>query len=57
MGILFNDPDLDFADIYWYICLSNIICRSLQRNEGLISIDKEFNIFSCYVEIHRNGCL
>ena len=55
MGVVFNDPDLDDSDIYWYRILTCVIHDSLKENEGLISIDEKLGIYSCYVELHRNG--
>ena len=62
MGVLFNDPDLDLEDIYWFNALALAIEESLEKNEGLISIEsikqldsteKELKTYSCYVELHR----
>ena len=55
MGVIFNDPDLELYDIYWYLALANQMEISLARNEGLITIDRKLNTKSCYVELHRNG--
>ena len=55
MGVWFDDPDVEMDDIYWYNNLAHQIRRSLIENEGLISIDQEYNTKSCYVELHRNG--
>ena len=55
MGVFFNDPDVDLDDIFWYHQLTVAIFLSLERNEGLISIDEELNTRSCYVELHRKG--
>ena len=55
MGVIFNDPDLELDDIYWYRVLAEEIGNSLTRGEGLISIDKQLKTNSCYVELHRNG--
>ena len=63
MGVLFNDPDVDLEDIYWYNALALAMSQSLDKNEGLISIEsikrldstEELKTYSCYVELHRNG--
>ena len=66
MGVLFNDPDVDMEDIYWYNALAFAIGESLAKNEGLITIEsikqfdsteKELKTYSCYVELHRNGSI
>ena len=55
MGVLFNDPDVDLDDIFWFNALAVAIIESLRRKEGLISIDEELKTYSCYVELHRKG--
>ena len=55
MGVVFNDPDLELYDVYWYITLAQLMEKSLARNEGLITIDRKLNTKSCYVELHRDG--
>ena len=55
MGVWFDDPDVEMDDIYWYSILANEIRISWIKNEGLISIDQEYNTKSCYVELHSNG--
>ena len=55
MGVWFDDPDIEMDDIYWFNILALEIRESLRRNEGLISIEQEYNTKSCYVELHRNG--
>ena len=63
MGVLFNDPDVDWDDIYWYNTLAEAMENSLYHQEGLISVetiklhnsDKEIKTYSCYAELHRNG--
>ena len=55
MGAIFNDPDFQLYDIYWYLVLAEQMNASLVRNEGLITVDRESNTTSCYVELHRNG--
>ena len=55
MGVIFNDPDLEVTDVYWYYNLAELMEDSLDRKEGLITVDRELNTKSCYVELHRNG--
>ena len=55
MGVIFNDPDIELYDIYWYIALANQMEASLANNEGLITGDRKLNTHSCYVELHRNS--
>ena len=63
MGVLFNDPDVEMEDIYWFNALALAIAESLSKNEGLITIEsikqldstEELKTYSCYVELHRNG--
>ena len=55
MGVIFNDPDLELYDIYWFIGLARMMEISLKNKERLISVDPKLNTKSCYVELHRNG--
>ena len=55
MYIFFNDPDVDLDELFWYNTLASAIFKSLYKNEGLISVEKELNTYSCYVELHRKG--
>ena len=55
MGIFFNDSDVDLDEIFWYNTLAGAMFDSLEKNEGLISINEELNTRSCYVELHRKG--
>ena len=55
MGVIFNDPDLELFDVYWYLALAEKMEISLTKNEGLITVDRKLNTMSCYVELHRNG--
>ena len=66
MGVLFNDPDVEIEDIYWFHALAVAIGDSLDKNEGLITIEsikqldsteQELKTYSCYVELHRNGLI
>ena len=54
MGVIFNDPDLELDDIYWYMVLAEDMGASLKNGEGLITLDKKMNTKSCYVELHRD---
>ena len=53
MGLLFNDPDVDWDEIHWYNVLLMPMIDSFKANEGLIVFDEELNTYSCYVELHR----
>ena len=55
MGVWFDDPDIEMEDIYWYNTLADQIKKSLYKNEGLISVDREYKTKSCYVELHGDG--
>ena len=55
MGVWFNDPEIELSDIFWYHHLGVMINNSLAYNEGLCYIDRDRNVRSCYVELHRNG--
>ena len=57
MGVLFDDPDVELDDIFWYNQLAKNINASLKKNEGLISVDAELKTYSCYVELHSKGLL
>ena len=57
MGVWFDAPDIEIEDIYWYNLLAKQIKKSLRKNEGFISVDREYKTKSCYVELHRNGDL
>ena len=57
MGLWFSDPDINIYDICWFNTIAIAMEKSLQKNEGLIYVDEELNIKSCYVELHRNGSL
>ena len=54
MGACYSDPVLDVYDIHWFSVLELEMEASLMKNEGLITVDEEFNTKSCYVELHRN---
>ena len=41
MGVIFNDPDLGLSDFYWYLTLAEMMEKSLQENEGLITVDRK----------------
>ena len=55
MGIVFNDPDVDFDDIYWYNVLAIHMKKSIVENDGLVVFDYKLNAYTCYVELHRKG--
>ena len=55
MGVIFNDPDLELSDVYWYLHLAKMMETSLAETEGLITVDRKLNTKSCYVELHRDG--
>ena len=55
MGVVFNDPDLELDDIYWYAVLDELMEKSLLKNEGLVTVDRKLNTRSCYVELHRQS--
>ena len=55
MGVCFNDPDVEIYDIFWFNEVAAEMTRFLIKNEGLISMDEEFQIRSGYVELQRNG--
>ena len=57
MGFWFDDPDIEKTDICWYNTLAKEVQKSLKNNEGLISVDKETDARSCYVELLRKGLL
>ena len=57
MGVVFNDPDLELEDVYWYVVLDELMEISLQKNEGLVTVDQKLNTRSCYVELHRQSQL
>ena len=54
MGFLFNNPRIQEADIYWFQIFGIAIQESIDKNDGLVSIDKIWKTKSCYVELHRN---
>merc|ERR1712131_34107 len=45
-------------DVYWYMVLAEQMEKSLERDEGLITVDnsadREWNTKSCYVELHSH---
>ena len=64
MGVMFNDPNVELSDFYWYNnlaeqmqeCLMTQKCSmGRNKNEELVSYDKKRDILSCYVELHRSG--
>ena len=57
MGVLFNDPDVNVEDIFWYNIMMQQMVNSFIANEGLIVFDEELNTYSGYVELHRKGLI
>ena len=55
LGVLFNDPDVDLDDIYWYNALAMKMSVSIHEKEGLVILDLECDTYSCYVELHSEG--
>ena len=53
MGVWFNDPDIELDEIFWYSILTREMFYSFEQTEGIISVDKELNTYSCYVELLR----
>ena len=54
-GVYFNDPDIEFGEIYWYNILAWEMKNSFLKGDGLITRDDELHCYSCYVELHRIG--
>ena len=60
MGVMFNDPNVELGDFYWYNNLAEQLEKCWMergKNGELVSYDKKRGILSCYVELHRNGLL
>ena len=56
MGAIFNDPDFEMYDIYWYLVLADQMRAFLKsEKKRFITVDRELNTTSCYVELHRTG--
>ena len=55
MGVWFDDPDIEWDDIYWYNNLVEEMEYGLRENKELISVHEDLNMKSFYVELHRNG--
>ena len=56
MGVYFNDPDVEWSDIYWYNTLAEDIEEYIQMCDNeLSSFDEELKAYSCCVELHRKG--
>ena len=53
MGVVFNDPDLELSDIFWYITLADHLDEP--RNANFVTVDREIKVESCFVELHRIG--
>ena len=54
MGFLFNNPRIQRADIYWFQVFGIAIQESIDKNDGLVTVDENWKTKSCYVELHRN---
>ena len=55
MGACYKDSMNNIYEIAWFSTLELDMETSIVKKEGLISIDKEFNTRSCYVELHRKA--
>ena len=58
MGVMFNDPNVELGDFYWYNALAEQLEKCLierRNNEELVSYAKKRGTLSCYVELQRNG--
>ena len=56
MGVVFNDPDVEWSDIYWYNTLAEEIEEYIEMCDNeLISFDEKLEAYSCCVQIHRKG--
>lgn len=53
MGVWFDDPDLEMSDIFWYNHLAKKMQASIFNFDGVLSLDVENDVMSCYVELHR----
>ena len=47
MGVLFNDPDVELDDIFWYNMLAIEMEDSMIEKEGLVSVDS--------INVHNTG--
>ena len=47
MGVVFNDPDVELDDIFWYNMLAIEIEDSLIENEGLVTVGS--------INLHNTG--
>jgi len=54
MGVYFDDPDVEWGDIYWYNTLAEEIEVYKKKSHGLISFDEELEAYSCCVELHSH---
>ena len=59
MGVCFNDPDIEWSDIYWYNTLAAEMMQTAvyekMSDNKLISFDEKLKAYSCCVELHRKG--
>jgi len=54
MGVYFNDPDVEWSDIYWYNTLALEIIKYQRQFEGFTSFDEKLKAYSCCVELHSH---
>ena len=60
MQVMFNDPNVELGDFFWYNALAEQLVRcwmERRKNGELASYDKKQGILSCYIKLHRNGLL
>ena len=55
MGLCFNNENIEDYDLFWFSILATVMNNALGRNEGLVCVDEELNIKSCYAELHRKA--
>ena len=49
MGVLFNDPDVDYDDIYWYFMLASQMHESIGWSFTFILFGKSYQHISCCI--------
>ena len=55
MGVCFSNKETNYYDLFWYSIVANMMQISLERNEGLITVDEKRKIKSGFVELHRQA--
>ena len=55
MGLCFNNKNIEDYDLFWFSILATVMNNAMARNEGLVCVDKELKIKSCYAELHRKA--